>query len=72
MKINSKIMTLKSLRPMLADKFGADFAHIRLKFTAKNEKKEVLDPEVPIFQLPYFQTPLEMYKIEVEIEYEGG
>ena len=43
MKVNSRITTLKSLRPILAEKFGTDFVHIRLKFTAKNEKKEVLD-----------------------------
>lgn len=65
MKINSKIMTLKSLRPLLAERFNSDFAHIRLKFTAKNDKKEILDPEMPIYQLPYFQTSIEQYKIEV-------
>lgn len=39
MKVNSKTTTLKSLRPILAEKFTTDFVHIRLKFTAKNDKK---------------------------------
>ena len=39
MKVNTKTTTLKSLRPILADKFGSDFAHIRLKFCTKNDKK---------------------------------
>jgi hypothetical protein len=38
-KLNGRITTLKSLRPILAEKFGSDFAHFRLKFTAKNDKK---------------------------------
>jgi hypothetical protein len=39
MKFNGRITTLKSLGPMLADKFGADFAHVKLRYTAKNDKK---------------------------------
>lgn len=38
-KLNGRITTLKSLGPMLADKFGADFAHVRLRYIAKNDKK---------------------------------
>lgn len=66
MKINLKTTTLKSLRPILADKFGADFAHIRLKFTMKNEKKEIVDQETPLSSLPYF-TKNQEPKVEVEI-----
>lgn len=30
--------TLKSLRPLLSARFGADFAHIPLKFKTKSKK----------------------------------
>lgn len=64
MKINLKTTTLKSLRPILADKFGADFAHIRLKFTMKSEKKEVVDQETPLSSIQYF-TKNQEPKVEV-------
>lgn len=35
MKVNAKTATLKSLRPLLSERFGADFGHIRLRFTAR-------------------------------------
>jgi hypothetical protein len=54
MKLNGRITTLKALIPVLADKFGADFAHFRLKFTVKSDKKDVLDAETPLLDLSYF------------------
>lgn len=36
MRVNVKTFSLKSMRPLLADRFGADFGHIKLIFNAKN------------------------------------
>lgn len=66
MKVNQR-STLKSWRPMLASKFGSDFAHMKLKFIACTPQKEILDPETPIYQLGYFNKNLEVYKLEIDI-----
>ena len=66
-------LNIKSLRPLFATKFNADFAHIPLKVTTKEGKKQQIDTETPLYQLEYFsifRQPL--YILEVELEYEGG
>ena len=67
-RVNPRTTTLKALSPILAEKFGADFAHIRLKFTPKDSKQEILDPVTPLYQIPYFDKNLEP-KVEVDLEY---
>ena len=71
MKVNKRA-TLKSWRIILANRSECDFAHMKLKFMAATPQKEVLDPEIPIYQLGYFKKQLESYKLEVDVEYEGG
>lgn len=39
LKVNPKNMTLKGLRPVLAERFGIDFSHMRTRFSAKTDKK---------------------------------
>lgn len=38
-KVNPRNITLKGIKPLLAERFGVDFSHMRTKFTVKNQKK---------------------------------
>ena len=57
--------TLKALRPLLANRFAADFAHIKLRFKSKGKNKEILDTEVALYEIPYFKTNSEVCSVEV-------
>jgi hypothetical protein len=49
--------SIKSLRPVLASKFGCDFAHMRIRVSPVGCSHRMIDPDLPFDQDPYFYKP---------------
>jgi hypothetical protein len=49
-------MTLKSLKPMFAEKLDYDFAHMKLQILAKNANRTLLPLEEPVQNINYFKA----------------
>ena len=72
MNVNPRV-SIKSLRPLFANKFNSDFAHMNIKVATKGQRKELIDTDTPFYQIGYFSLLNQpQYTLEVEIEYEGG
>ena len=58
--------SIKALRPIFANKFSSDFAHMRIRVTTKGPNKNLIDIEVPFYQNPYFSDFIQQqYALEV-------
>lgn len=70
MNVNPR-MSIKSLRPLFANKFNSDFAHMTIKVTTKgaNKEKSIISTDTPFYLIDHFSFPQPLYILEVEIEY---
>lgn len=65
-------MSLKSLKPIFAEKLDYDFAHMKLQILAKNANRTLLPLEEPVKNINYFKSNEISYVVEVFIVYSGG